>query len=96
MIYLIHPENLCKCHDVPPPITTIKGKKSHFFEDFVDVSLKAEHSDVHPDITVCCVQHIAQRLHPLLLSTYYTLINASQVYVSLLSQAVAHCLREIY
>jgi hypothetical protein len=27
MIYLIHRKNLCKCHNVPPPITTIKEKK---------------------------------------------------------------------
>jgi hypothetical protein len=27
MIYLIHCMNLCKCHNVPPPSTTIKGKK---------------------------------------------------------------------
>jgi hypothetical protein len=26
MIYLIHCDNLCKCHNVPPPITTIKEK----------------------------------------------------------------------
>jgi hypothetical protein len=24
MIYLIHCKQLCKCHNVPPPITTIK------------------------------------------------------------------------
>jgi hypothetical protein len=27
MIYLIHYKNLCKCHNVPLPITTIKEKK---------------------------------------------------------------------
>jgi hypothetical protein len=27
MIYLIHCSNLCKCHNVPPHITTIKEKK---------------------------------------------------------------------
>jgi hypothetical protein len=27
MIYLIHCNNLCKCHSVPPPITTTKEKK---------------------------------------------------------------------
>jgi hypothetical protein len=27
MTYLIHYNNLHKCHNVPPPITTIKGKK---------------------------------------------------------------------
>jgi hypothetical protein len=27
MIYLIHGKNLCKCHNVPPPSTTIKEKK---------------------------------------------------------------------
>jgi hypothetical protein len=27
MVYLIHCNNLCKCHNVPPPITTIKEKK---------------------------------------------------------------------
>jgi hypothetical protein len=27
---LIHFKNLCKCHNVPPPITTIKGKKDSF------------------------------------------------------------------
>jgi hypothetical protein len=27
MLYLIHCKNLCKCHNVPPPSTTIKGKK---------------------------------------------------------------------
>jgi hypothetical protein len=26
MTYLIHCKNLCKCHNVPPPITTIKKK----------------------------------------------------------------------
>jgi hypothetical protein len=26
MIYLIHCKDLCKCHNVPPPITTIKKK----------------------------------------------------------------------
>jgi hypothetical protein len=26
MIYLMHCNNLCKCHIVPPPITTIKEK----------------------------------------------------------------------
>jgi hypothetical protein len=28
MIYLIHYKNFCKCHNVPPPSTTIKEKKS--------------------------------------------------------------------
>jgi hypothetical protein len=28
MVYLIHCKDLCKCHNVPPPSTTIKGKKS--------------------------------------------------------------------
>jgi hypothetical protein len=27
MIYSIHCKNLCKCHSVPPPSTTIKEKK---------------------------------------------------------------------
>jgi hypothetical protein len=27
MIYLIHCENFCKCHDISPPSTIIKGKK---------------------------------------------------------------------
>jgi hypothetical protein len=27
MIYLIHCKNFCKCHNVPPPGTTIKIKK---------------------------------------------------------------------
>jgi hypothetical protein len=27
VIYLIHYKNLCKCHNVPPPSTTIKGKR---------------------------------------------------------------------
>jgi hypothetical protein len=27
MMYLIHYKNLCKCHSVPPPSTTIKEKK---------------------------------------------------------------------
>jgi hypothetical protein len=27
MIYLIQCKNLCKCHNVPPPSTTIKKKK---------------------------------------------------------------------
>jgi hypothetical protein len=27
MLNLIHCKNFCKCHNVPPPITTIKGKK---------------------------------------------------------------------
>jgi hypothetical protein len=27
MIYLIHCKNLCKCHNVSPPITIIKGEK---------------------------------------------------------------------
>jgi hypothetical protein len=26
MIHLIHCKNLCKCHNVPPPSTTIKRK----------------------------------------------------------------------
>jgi hypothetical protein len=26
VIYLIHCKNLCKCHNVTPPITTIKEK----------------------------------------------------------------------
>jgi hypothetical protein len=26
MMYLIHCKNLCKCHNVPHPSTTIKGK----------------------------------------------------------------------
>jgi hypothetical protein len=26
-IYVIHCKNLCKCHNIPPPITMIKGKK---------------------------------------------------------------------
>jgi hypothetical protein len=28
MIYLIHCKNFCKCHNVPPPSTTIKKKKN--------------------------------------------------------------------
>jgi hypothetical protein len=31
MIYLIHFKNLCKCHKVSPPITTIKGEKEITF-----------------------------------------------------------------
>jgi hypothetical protein len=27
MIYSIHCKKICKCHNVPPPSTTIKGKK---------------------------------------------------------------------
>jgi hypothetical protein len=27
MIYLIYYKNLCKCHNVPPPSTTIKIKQ---------------------------------------------------------------------
>jgi hypothetical protein len=27
MLYLIHCKNLCKCHSVPPPSTTIKKKE---------------------------------------------------------------------
>jgi hypothetical protein len=27
MIYLIYYKNLCKCHNVPPPIITIKEKE---------------------------------------------------------------------
>jgi hypothetical protein len=27
MRYLMHGKNLCKCHNVPSPSTTIKGKK---------------------------------------------------------------------
>jgi hypothetical protein len=27
MMYWIHCKKLCKCHSVPPPSTTIKGKK---------------------------------------------------------------------
>jgi hypothetical protein len=27
MIYLIYCKNFCKCHNVPPPRKTIKGKK---------------------------------------------------------------------
>jgi hypothetical protein len=29
MIYLIHCKNFCKCHNVPPPRTTIKEKKEN-------------------------------------------------------------------
>jgi hypothetical protein len=28
MIYMMHCNNLCKCHNVPPPITTIMEKNS--------------------------------------------------------------------
>jgi hypothetical protein len=28
MIHLIHCKNLCKCHSVPPPSTTIKKKRN--------------------------------------------------------------------
>jgi hypothetical protein len=28
MIYVIHCKNFCKCHNVPSPSTTIKGKKT--------------------------------------------------------------------
>jgi hypothetical protein len=31
MIQLIHCKNLCKCHNVPPLSTTIKGKKKKVF-----------------------------------------------------------------
>jgi hypothetical protein len=27
-MYLIHCKNLCKCHNVPAPSTTIKGEKN--------------------------------------------------------------------
>jgi hypothetical protein len=30
MIYLVHCKNLCKCHNVPPPSTIIKGKKDSY------------------------------------------------------------------
>jgi hypothetical protein len=29
MIYLIHYKNFCKCHDVPPPSTTILKKQQN-------------------------------------------------------------------
>jgi hypothetical protein len=29
MVYLIHCENLCKCHNTPPPSKTIKGRKEN-------------------------------------------------------------------
>jgi hypothetical protein len=36
IIYLIHCKNLHKCHNVPPPITTIKEKSvSHDLHDIV-------------------------------------------------------------
>jgi hypothetical protein len=28
MIYLIHSKNFCKCHNVPPPSTTVKEKNN--------------------------------------------------------------------
>jgi hypothetical protein len=31
VIYLIHCKNLCKCHNVPPPSTTIKEKKKYIY-----------------------------------------------------------------
>jgi hypothetical protein len=31
IIYVIHCKNLCKCHKVPLPSTTIKENKSHRF-----------------------------------------------------------------
>jgi hypothetical protein len=31
MTYLIHCKNQCKCHNVPPPSTTIKEKKKKNF-----------------------------------------------------------------
>jgi hypothetical protein len=30
MLYLIHFKNLCKCCNVPPPITTIKEKRFNY------------------------------------------------------------------
>jgi hypothetical protein len=30
MIYLIYCKNICKCHNVPPPSTTIKKEKKFF------------------------------------------------------------------
>jgi hypothetical protein len=32
MIYLIHCKNLCKCHNVPPPSTTIKEKNKYILK----------------------------------------------------------------
>jgi hypothetical protein len=29
MLYLIHCKNFCKCHNAPPPSTTIKKEKLH-------------------------------------------------------------------
>jgi hypothetical protein len=38
MIYLIHCNNLCKCHNVPLPITTIKKKKTYKAKPVAHVS----------------------------------------------------------
>jgi hypothetical protein len=38
MIYLIYFENFCKCHNVPPPSTTIKEKNKNLC-DLLSVSL---------------------------------------------------------
>jgi hypothetical protein len=34
--YLIHCKNLCKCYNVPPPSTTIKGKKEIPIEKYIN------------------------------------------------------------
>jgi hypothetical protein len=33
MIYLTYCKKLCKCHDVPPPITTINKKRKYYGMD---------------------------------------------------------------
>jgi hypothetical protein len=40
MIYLIHCKNLYKCHNVPPPGTTIKGKNSRNLRDIKKIICK--------------------------------------------------------
>jgi hypothetical protein len=39
MIYLIYCKNLYKCHNVPPPITTIKEKSIQHLSEFLLSSL---------------------------------------------------------
>jgi hypothetical protein len=47
MIHLIHSKNLCKCHNVPPPSTTIKiFSKSEYLEK---TSFAFSHNKVHQD-----------------------------------------------
>jgi hypothetical protein len=39
MIYLIHYKNFCKCHNIPPPATTNKGKKKELEREKGDITL---------------------------------------------------------